>query len=65
MDINQKINILSQELQTNIENSQLPIGVVYYMIKDLYRDIEQTYFSYLNNLVFQSQKEDDTSIGQE
>lgn len=57
MDINKKIDIFSQQIQEIVNKSELPIGIVFYIIKDLYREIEYTYISYLNNLAFQAEEE--------
>lgn len=35
-----------QELYNNINNSKLPISVTYYLIKELYENIEKTYNEY-------------------
>ena len=56
MDINKKIDIFSQQMQEIVNESELPIGIVFYIIKDLYREIEHTYISYLNNLAFQTEE---------
>ena len=53
MDINRQIDNFSQELTQTITQSQLPLGTIYYIIKDIYRDLELNYYNYLNNLTFQ------------
>lgn len=35
-----------QELYDNINNSKLPISVTYYLIKELYENVEQLYQDY-------------------
>ena len=57
MDVNKQIDNLSQSLTQIISEANLPIGVVYYIVKDIYRDLEQAYGSYLNNLTFQEIEE--------
>lgn len=57
MNINKQIDNLSQTLTQAISEANLPIGVVYYIVKDVYRDLEQAYGSYLNNLTFQEIEE--------
>ena len=41
--INTKINIFKDNLITVIGNSQLPIGVSYYILKDVFQNIEILY----------------------
>ena len=57
MDINRQIDNFSQELTQIITQSQLPLGTIYYIIKDIYRDLELNYYNYLNNLTFQEVEE--------
>ena len=57
MDVNKQIDNLSQSLTQTISEANLPIGVVCYIVKDIYRDLEQAYGSYLNNLTIQEIEE--------
>lgn len=41
--INTGMNIFKENLVNLIGNSQLPIGVIYYMLKDIFVDIEKLY----------------------
>lgn len=43
MGINTLINVLKENLSNVINNSQLPIGVVYYVLKDLLIEVEEVY----------------------
>lgn len=43
MGINTLINVLKENLSNVINNSQLPIGVVYYVLKDLLIEVEGVY----------------------
>lgn len=47
--MNEKINQLSQELYQLLQSTDLPVGVVFLIIKDIYRDIESVYHDYLIN----------------
>lgn len=41
--LNTKINMFKDNLITVIGNSQLPIGVTYYILKDVFQNIEMLY----------------------
>ena len=41
--MNLQIFDLIQNIRNTLTNSNLPIGVVYYIIKDVYNEIEQLY----------------------
>ena len=41
--INTQINMFKDNLVSVIGNSQLPIGVTYYILKDVYNNIEMLY----------------------
>ena len=43
-----KYEIFRQSIKNYIQNSEFDIGVVYYVFKDLFRDIENTYYATLN-----------------
>ena len=43
MNINTQIENTRQELVNHINNSQLPIGVVSLIIKDIYREVQALY----------------------
>lgn len=40
-----------------INGSNLPAECVYYIIKDIYRDIENTYFQYLDSIKIKEEKD--------
>ena len=50
--MNQSINIKSEQLMKNtvslINNSKLPISNIYFIFKSIMKDIENTYYSILN-----------------
>ena len=43
MSINTLINVLKENLTNVINNSQVPIGAVYYVLKDLLSEVEDVY----------------------
>lgn len=58
MGLNNSLNDLRKEIVELINKSQVPVGVVYYIIKDVYRDIEIAYeAAVLNELKEQAIKE--------
>lgn len=58
MGLNNSLNDLRKEIVELINKSQVPVGVVYYIIKDVYRDIEIAYeTAVLNELKEQAIKE--------
>lgn len=56
---------LKQQLITNINNSQLPIGVAYYIIKDIFQEVEKTYYATLNKEAMENQEEVTTNLNNE
>ena len=48
-DINKQIDNVIKNLNTILSESNLPIGVAYYLIKDVYNNVEYQYIQYLNN----------------
>lgn len=53
MENEKSINLQIEEFRNNllnlINNSGLPAGIVYYMYKDIGKDIENAYYSVLNS----------------
>ena len=43
MGINTLINVFKENVSNVINNSQLPVGVVYYVLKDLFSEVEKIY----------------------
>ena len=43
ISINTQINFFKKNIANVIGNSQLPVGVLYYILKDVMRDIENLY----------------------
>lgn len=55
------INIVISEFDANIksliQSSNLPVGVVYYILKNLTQDIEMQYYATLNSILTQQTEE--------
>ena len=53
MDINKGFNTYINDFKKNLVNeinqSGLPVGIIYYILKDLYHDIEEAYQTVLIN----------------
>lgn len=51
----QNINLSIEELNLNIkkiiEEANLPIGIVYYIFKDIFNEIEKMYYASLNSVI--------------
>ncbi len=41
--INTVMQVFKDNLAMTIKNSQLPIGIIYYVFKDIYNDLEKIY----------------------
>ena len=42
--MNYKIELFKQKMIELINQSELPVGTIYYIIKDLFKQLENTYF---------------------
>ncbi len=55
------INIVISQFDANIksliQSSNLPVGVVYYILKNLTQDIEMQYYATLNSILAQQTEE--------
>lgn len=60
LGVNTLINVFKKNITNVINNSQLPISILYYVVKDVFRDIEQIYNETLEKELeeFQKEKED-------
>lgn len=56
MDFNLKCDDFKQEIIKKINDSQLPIVATYYILKDLFNQIQQQYYGTINQLRLQNQK---------
>lgn len=63
------INIVISQFDANIksliQSSNLPVGVVYYMLKNLTQQIEMQYYATLNSILTQQTEEKEISISEE
>jgi len=57
-DFNYKCNKLKQDLEIIINESNMPIGAVYFIFKDVFSDIEKTYIAYLNSISISNTKKE-------
>ena len=57
ISINTKINVFIQNIADVIRNSQLPVGVIYYVFKDAMNEIEFLYENTLQKEIQDAQKE--------
>ena len=48
MGLNTMIQELHRNLIKDINSSQLPVGVVYFVLKDIYNETERSYINTLN-----------------
>ena len=49
-DFNYRCNQLKKRMETIINESGMPIAVVYFILKDLYNEIEKMNIAYLNSI---------------
>lgn len=49
-DFNYKCNELRKQLEKTVNESEMPIAVVYLILKDLYNEIEKINIAYLNSI---------------
>lgn len=54
--MNKNIDILNQELNYIISSSNLPIGVVYLIVKNIYYELEKAYNDFLQYEKIQKEK---------
>lgn len=57
ISINTKINVFRQNIADVISSSQLPVGVLYYVFKDVINEIEVLYDNILKKEIQDIQKE--------
>lgn len=50
MNINQQIENTRQELINTLNNSQLPIGIAYYILKDIMTEVDNMYQASLSEV---------------
>lgn len=63
------INLKIEEVKVNIEKimteSQLPLGIIYYLFKDIYSQIERQYYASLNSIILKEQKKAEQQLQKE
>ncbi len=59
-DINLMVEEFKQRLVDTINQSELPAAMVYYIFKDTFTNVEQSYFNYLNEASKQLQENVET-----
>ena len=57
LSINTSINIFKNNMATVIHNSQLPVGILYYVLKDIVNDIQDIYKETLQKEMQEMQQE--------
>ena len=50
-------HVLTETINSAIQNSNMEIGAVYYVVKDVYRDIENWYYARINQELLQESNE--------
>lgn len=61
---NIKIFILEQSIKKIIQESDLPIGIVYFVLKNIYYSIEDLYLSQIQQEYLQQQKQKEENSSQ-
>lgn len=56
-NINIVISQFDENIKSLIQSSNLPVGVVYYILKNLTQDIEMQYYATLNSILTQQTEE--------
>lgn len=49
-----KYEFFKQSIRQFIQSSELDVGIVYFIIKDIYKEIENTYYAQLNKEAMES-----------
>lgn len=50
-DITINMNFLKQNIINNMRESNLPISVIYLVLKDLYQEVEKENYNYTNEVI--------------
>lgn len=50
-DITLNMNFLKQNIINNMRESNLPISVIYLVLKDLYQEVEKENYNYTNEII--------------
>ena len=54
--------ILKDSINSIIQKSGLDIGVVYFILKDIFKDIEALYYSQINRELIEESKEEQKAV---
>ena len=54
--------ILKESINSIIQNSGLDVGIVYFIFKDIFREIEALYYSQINRELIEESKEENEAI---
>ena len=54
--------ILKESINGIIQKSGLDVGAVYFILKDIFREIEALYYSQINREIMEDSKEEQTII---
>lgn len=55
-DINLVIEQFKQDIFQRCQDAQLPISIIYYVMKDLFKEIESDYINYVNKAAAREQQ---------
>lgn len=64
-DINLLIESFNNEIKNIITKSKLPIGMIYYILKQNYNNIQKQYYGYLNTLLLKEPEQTEELIKEE
>lgn len=57
--------ILKESINNIIQKSGLDVGVVYFILKDIFKDIEALYYSQINRELIEESKEENKEVIEE
>lgn len=57
----QKYQLLKETIVQTIQNSNLDIGIIYFIFKDLYNEVEKQYYLQLNREKTETNKDNEQS----
>ena len=61
-NINLSIEELNLNIKKIIEEANLPIGVVYYIFKNIFNEIEKMYYANLNSVILKQQQQQNKEV---
>ena len=60
-----KYQVLKEQINYLIQNSGLDIGAVYFIIKDIFREVEILYYTQINKEIIEEEPEENNKIVKE